>query len=283
MIVDEAGPEAPGAGRVIGVERWIPLPHGNAFARVVLDHERPGVRVAARLSAVADVAPLTARIRRWFDLDADAAAIDLALGADDLLGPLVRRTPGIRIPGSVDARETLMRTIVGQQISLAAARTVLGRLAADVHELGDTSPLSSPDGLLPFPTADEIARHGPAVLRGPERRVRTIVATAEALASGELELDVGLSTSELRDRLLGMPGIGPWTADYVALRVLGSPDLLLDSDLVLLRTLNSMGVASTARGAAALGDRWAPWRSYATLHLWRAAPPAQRRAPAGRP
>jgi AraC family transcriptional regulator of adaptative response / DNA-3-methyladenine glycosylase II len=260
--------------RPAGVERWIELPHGAAFVRVMLDAERPGVLVSARLAALADVAPLTARIRRWFDLDADAAAIDAALGADPLLAPLVSATPGIRIPGSVDASETLVRTIVGQQISLPAARTVLGRLAADLHD-----PVAAEE-LLRFPTAEAIAERGSIVLRGPERRVRTIIATAEALASGDLALDVGLSSAELRDRLLRMPGIGPWTADYVALRVLGSPDLLLDTDLVLLRSLSARGAASTPREAAALGRRWAPWRSYATLHLWRAAPPPTRRTPA---
>ena len=281
MIVEGAVAESAVAStaRVVGVERWIALPHGDALVRVMLDDERAGVRVSARLGALADVAPLTARIRRWFDLDADAAAIDLALSADPILGPLVQRAPGIRIPGSVDAAETLLRTIVGQQISLPAARTVLGRLATDLHDDSTSVTLTQTDGLLRFPTAESIARDGAAVLRGPERRVRTIVHTAQALASGELTLDVGLSTVELRERLLRMPGIGPWTADYVALRVLGSPDLLLDTDLVLLRTLSTLGAASTPRQAAALGERWAPWRSYATLHLWRAAPPPRRRTP----
>ncbi|MFN4001985.1 DNA-3-methyladenine glycosylase 2 family protein [Microcella sp.] len=261
------------AGALVGVERWIDLPRGPALVRVELDDERAGVRVSAALAALGDVAPLTARIRRWFDLDADAAAIDAALGADPLLGPLVAANPGVRIPGSVDAAETLLRTIVGQQISLPAARTVLGRLAADLDDESVPGPLRR------FPSAALIAQHGANVLRGPTRRVRTIIDTAEALASGELVLDVGLTTSELRERLLRMPGIGPWTADYVALRMLGSPDLLLDTDLVLLRTLRAHGAASTPREAALLGVRWAPWRSYATLHLWRAAPPAQRRAP----
>ncbi len=259
-----------------GVERWIELPHGPALVRVTLDPERPGVRVSARLAALADVAPLTARIRRWFDLDADAAAIDAELGGDAVLAPLVARAPGIRIPGSIDPAETLLRTIVGQQISLPAARTLLGRLAADLSELGEPVEPVGPGDLRRFPSAELIARHGAAVLRGPERRVRTVVETAQALASGELVLDVGLTTAELRERLLRMPGIGPWTADYVALQVLGSPDLLLDTDLVLLRTLRSMGIATTSREAAALGERWAPWRSYATMHLWRAAPLAHR-------
>jgi len=254
----------------IGVERWITLPQGAALTRVTLDPQRAGVRVSARLAALADVGALTARIRRWFDLDADAAAIDATLGHDPLLGPLVAHTPGIRIPGSADPAETLLRTIMGQQISLPAARTMQGRLAA---YLGDPA---EPGALLRFPTPTQIARQGAEVLRGPERRVRTIIDTAEALATGALVLDVGLTTAELRERLVRMPGIGPWTADYVAMRVLGSPDLLLHTDLVVLRSLHARGAAASPRETATLGERWAPWRSYATLHLWRGAPPAHR-------
>ena len=277
LVDDSAGADGTHAGTLAGIERWVTLPHGPALVRVVLDAERTGVRVSAKLAALADVAPLTARIRRWFDLDADAEAIDAALRTDALLGPLVTTLPGIRIPGAVDPAEALLRTIVGQQISLPSARTMLGRLAAKLG--GVTAPEGSTladSGLLPFPSAELIARHGAEVLRGPARRMRAVVNTAEALATGTLVLDVGLSTAELRDRLLRMPGIGPWTADYVALRVLGSPDLLLDTDLVVLRTLRAYGAAATPSEAAALGARWAPWRSYATLHLWRAAPPAER-------
>lgn len=262
-----------------GVRRWISLPHGPAFVHVALDAERAGVRCTATLAAMADVAPLTARIRRWFDLDADSAAIDEALGRDALLGPLVAASGGIRIPGAVDAAETLLRTIVGQQISLPAARTVLGRLAADLHAIGSAGDPSIGAELRPFPSAALIAEHAAAVLRGPGRRVRTIITVAEALATGALTIDVGMAAADLRSRLIGMPGIGPWTADYVAVRVLGSPDILLADDLVLLRTLRALGSASTAREATSLGQRWAPWRTYATLHLWRASMPLARATP----
>jgi AraC family transcriptional regulator of adaptative response / DNA-3-methyladenine glycosylase II len=265
-----AARKAPAASAPIGVERWITLPQGPALTRVTLDPQRPGVQVSARLAAIDDVGALAARIRRWFDLDTDAAAIDAALSRDPLLRPLVARTPGIRIPGSADPAETLLRTIMGQQISLPAARTMQGRLAAYLDDPAD------PGALLRFPTPTQIAHRGAEVLRGPERRVRTIIDTAEALATGALVLDVGLTTAELRERLVRMPGIGPWTADYVAMRVLGSPDLLLHTDLVVLRSLRVRDAAATPREAAELGKRWAPWRSYANLHLWRAAPPAHR-------
>lgn len=256
------------------VRRWVALPHGPALVRVRLDAERPGVVCTASVTAISDLAPLVARVRRWFDLDADAAAIDEALGADALLGPLVRAQPGIRIPGAVDPAETLLRTIVGQQISLPAARTVLGRLAADLDALDGRAPVA---GLRSFPSAERIAQHGSAVLRGPATRIRTILGVAEALATGALTIDVGMPAAELTARLKALPGIGPWTAGYVTMRVLGAPDILLADDLVLLRSLRAAGAADTARMAAALGERWAPWRSYATLHLWRSAPPAARR------
>lgn len=254
------------------VERLMQLPGGEAHVRVVLDREKPGVRVSARLATLSDLQPLTARVRRWFDLDADSPAIDLQLRQHDVLAPLVKGAPGIRIPGSVDAGETLLRTMVGQQISLAAARTVLGRLAADLAEpTGDGQPS---DILRRFPSPDLIASNGLSVLRGPRARVHAIHAAASALATGELELDVGLRTTEMRSRLMRLPGVGPWTADYVTMRVLGSPDLLLATDLVLLRSLRERGAAASAAEATRLGEDWAPWRSYATLHLWRAASPS---------
>jgi len=204
------------------------------------------------------VATLVARVRRMFDLDADSIAIDEALSSDPALAPLVAAVPGIRIPGSLDTHETLFRTLVGQQISVAAARTVLGRLTA---ELGT-------DGL--FPTAGQFAENGRSALRGPATRIDTIMRVAEALAGGELVLDVGTPVDEFTARLEAMPGIGPWTAGYLAMRVLGSPDILLSGDLVMVQGATRLGIAATSRQLAGYGIRWAPWRSYAGLHLWRA-------------
>ena len=263
-----------GEGAEAAIDRLVRLPHGAARITLRLDLDRPGVLCTAALGTIADLAPLVARIRRWFDLDADAVAIESALGADALLGPLVAASPGIRIPGAIDAEEALIRTIVGQQISLPAARTMLGRLAADLDEAEGLTPGRE---LRPFPTAERIAANGGAVLRGPASRQRTVLSTARALANGELVLDVGMPAAELRSQLIALPGIGPWTADYVTMRVLGNPDVLLAEDLVLQRTLRSLGAANTAREARVLGERWAPWRSYATLHLWRAAPAIVRR------
>ncbi len=241
-------------------ERSVRLPHGRAHVSIELDSTGTGIRCTARLESVADVATLVARVRRLFDLDADSFAIDEALSADPTLAPLVAATPGIRLPGSLDAEETLFRTLIGQQISVAAARTVLGRLTADLGT----------DGL--FPTAAQLAEHGREVLRGPASRIRTIVGVAEALASGDLVLDLATPVDEFEANLVRLPGVGPWTAGYLALRVLGSPDVLLASDLVILQSAAALGLPGSTRALEAHGVRWAPWRSYAALHLWRARP-----------
>jgi AraC family transcriptional regulator of adaptative response / DNA-3-methyladenine glycosylase II len=245
--------------------RPLALPHGRADVTVRLDPERPGVIVTAALASLADVPALSSRVRRMFDLDADSVAIDEALASDPVLAPLVADVPGIRIPGSAGGAETLFRTLIGQQISVAAARTVVGRLVA---ELGD-----GPDGAKLFPSAAVIAEQGGAVLRGPANRVATIIRVADAVAGGTLRLDLETPASELRAQLLALPGVGPWTADYLALRALGNPDTFLESDLVIRQSAQALGLPGAPRVLAARAEAWAPWRSYAAMQLWRHRPP----------
>ncbi|MES2169385.1 MAG: Ada metal-binding domain-containing protein [Actinomycetota bacterium] len=247
------------AGDGMGFRRLVRLPGGIADLELTLQGAG-AVECTVKLATLSDLSTLVSRVRRFLDLDADSVAIDEALSADLTLAPLVRATPGIRLPGSLDAEEALFRTMIGQQISVAAARTVLGRLAA---ELGEAPGL--------FPTATQLAEHGREVLRGPASRTAAIVGVAEAVATGDLVLDVGLTLDELTERLVALPGVGPWTAGYLAMRVLGSPDVLLTTDLVMLASATRLGLPSTARGFADHGQRWAPWRSYAGMHLWRTA------------
>lgn len=248
--------------------RALRLPHGPAVVRLELagTAEAPAVQCDATLTDVADLAPLVARVRRLLDLDADAAAIDAALAADPALAPSVRSAPGLRVPGAVDAEEIVFRALIGQQISVPAARTALTRLT---DALGEPVELDGFTRL--FPTAAAIAAEGRSVLRGPARRIDAIVGVARALADGSLLIDVGEARDDLEARLLALPGIGPWTAGYIALRVLGSPDLLLTGDLALRQGAARLGLPAEARALAAHGARWAPWRSYAGMHLWRAA------------
>ena len=239
--------------------RPLRLPGGRAEVEVRLpttengrmDARGPSVLLTARLAALSDLPVLTSRIRRMFDLDADSVAIDAHLSRDPDLAPLVATVPGIRIAGSADGEEALFRTLVGQQISVAAARTVLGRI---VEHFGD------------FPTAAQLAEHGHEVLRGPPARVEAIRRVAEVVAAGELPLGPATPVAELRERLLALPGVGPWTADYLAMRALGHPDAFPATDLVLKQSAAALGIADSPRPS------WAPWRSYAALHLWRARP-----------
>ncbi|MEJ3403336.1 AlkA N-terminal domain-containing protein [Rathayibacter sp. YIM 133350] len=262
-----------GVRAVAGVEAWdgvtyarsVALPHGPASVRLRVDEGsgNPAIACEATLSSLADLMPLVGRIRRLLDLDADADAIDAALAADPALAASVAAVPGMRVPGSVDADETLFRALVGQQVSVASARTTLGRLAEALGEPFDSGVL--------FPTAAAIAENGSAVLRGPAARVGAMLGVAERLADGRLRLDVGMSTAELTATLQALPGIGPWTAGYVAMRVLGSPDILLTSDLAIRQGADRLGLPAQERALAARGAAWAPWRSYAGIHLWRAA------------
>ncbi|MDF2555114.1 MAG: alkA, partial [Microbacterium sp.] len=228
-------------------------------------------RLQAELTALRDLSALIARVRRLFDLDADPVAIDEALAAHPELRSLVARVPGVRLPAAMDADEMLVRAMVGQQISVASARTVLGRLTSELGEVVDTA--RGPAVL--FPTPDAIAARGADVLRGPGARVRAIVGAATALADGTLRIGPGDDPDELRAHLLALPGVGPWTADYVRMRVLGDPDVLLPGDVAARSGAAAAGIPADARGLTEWATRTAPWRSYLMAHLWYAAPVTQ--------
>ena len=253
-----------GAHSVAGLERF---EHGK-FTRVlrapggpVLVSLSPGdgaVLCRVRLHDTRDLVTVVARVRRLLDLDADPIATDTALSTDDGLAPLVRKRPGLRSPGAVDGFETAVRTVVGQQISVSGARTVLARIVAEHGE-----PAFAGEPWMLFPSAERLSEIDPATLPMPRSRGRTVSALAGAVAGGALDLDPGADRDEMRAALLAMPGIGPWTADYLRMRTMSDPDVLLDSDLIVRRSAADLGVELS-------GGRpeWAPWRSYATYHLW---------------
>ena len=241
--------------------RALSTPHGHVIVSATLHEDH--VDAAVRAGDLRDLGPTIHRLRRLLDLDADAEAVDDALADDAEIGPLVATWPGIRVPGAVDGFETLIRTMVGQQISLAAARTHVGRLVTTLGTPIDAAPDLPVTHL--FPTAEAIAERGHEVLRGPRRRVAAIVGVAQTVADGALSLHPAMESAELRQALLAQPGIGRWTADYVAMRLLRDPDVLLDTDLVLRRHADALGVDLTET------SRWSPWRSYVSMHLWRDA------------
>lgn len=247
--------------------RTLRLPGGPAWFALRLD-AAGRVRLRAKLTHVRDLPVLVARVRRLFDLDADPAAVDAALAAHPALAPRVAAIPGIRVPGAVDAHEMLIRAMIGQQVTVAAATTALSALTAALGE-----PVAGFDRLdRMFPTMAAIAEHGADVLRGPAARIRAITGAAAAVADGSLVLTSGDDGSAQRAALLARPGIGPWTADYVRMRVLGDPDITLPGDVAVRAGAAAVGLPADPRGYADWAARTAPWRSYLTAHLWRAAP-----------
>jgi AraC family transcriptional regulator, regulatory protein of adaptative response / DNA-3-methyladenine glycosylase II len=238
--------------------RALRLPGGPAI--VEISDGAGYVRCRVRLSDQRDLVAAVARVRRLLDLDADPVAVDDALRLDSRLLPLVDARPGLRSPGAVDGFEMAMRAIVGQQISVSGARTLLGRIAATYGEATfDGEPL----GLFPSPAA--FADVDPVDLPMPRARGATVLALARALLAGAVTLDPGADRASTRSAVLGVTGIGPWTADYVRMRAVGDPDVLLETDLGVRRMAASLGIE-----IAENGRRWAPWRSYVNHHLWAA-------------
>lgn len=266
----------PGVEHVQGrtYSRSLRLPAGSGMVRLEFppDETGPGRRThvdaVLQLEHLSDLAPAVDRCRRLLDADADPVGIDAALAADPALAAAVADMPGLRLPGAVDGPETVIRAMLGQQISVAAARTAGAKLAA---RIGERPAVADEKISLLFPSSAAIAALGAEAIGGPRRRAATIVDTAAAMAAGELAVDAGRRTSDLMAALVARPGIGPWTAGYVAMRVLGDPDILLDGDLVLRQGAALVGVPATDREFGVAGRRWSPFRSYAGMHLWRMA------------
>jgi AraC family transcriptional regulator of adaptative response / DNA-3-methyladenine glycosylase II len=281
-----------------GYARTLALPHGPGTVSLGITGD--GVDALLRLTDLRDVGAALNRVRRLTGADAAPAAVDEVLAADPALAPAVRATPGIRMPGAVDGPELVLRALLGQQVSVAAARTAAGRLAAalgtELPAALSPGPLAAGDlrhdVTLPrsirgnvtssrtreadalsrlFPTPAQVAERGAEVLGGPRRRVAAILGAAAAMASGDLRVHAGRDLAELSRELQALPGIGPWTAGYVAMRVLGATDVLLSTDLMVRRGAQALGLPDAAPALEAHSARWRPWRSYAAMHLWRAS------------
>lgn len=248
--------------------RTLDLPHGAGVVRLELpDVAEAGETAFATatftLEDLRDTAAAVERTRRLLDADCDPVAVAEAFAGDPVVGPLARRRPGLRVPGHVHGAELAVRAVLGQQVSVAGARTVAARLVA-----AHGQPLAEPrEGLTHlFPAPAAIAALDPGDLPMPRARGRALTALCGALAEGSIRLDRGADRGEVRRSLLAIPGIGPWTADYVALRALGHPDVFLPADIGTRDALTLLGHDPTR--AAELAESWRPWRSYAQLHLW---------------
>lgn len=237
--------------------RTLRLPHGTAVLELSPRADHVGCQL--RLSDLRDLTAAVQRCRRLLDLDADPDAVDTQLRRDPHLGPLVAQFPGRRVPGSVDPAETAIRTVIGQQVSVAGARTLAARLVAATGEA-----LASPDGGLThlWPTPAALAEAPEVAMSMPASRRRTIRGLGAALAEGTVDLDPGVDRDDAERRLLALPGIGPWTASYIRMRGLGDPDVMLAKDLAIDRVLHDFGVTPDQLAT------WQPWRSYAVMHLW---------------
>jgi AraC family transcriptional regulator, regulatory protein of adaptative response / DNA-3-methyladenine glycosylase II len=258
----------PGVEEVEGgtYRRSLVLPHGTGVAE--LTPATGHLQAKLRLSDFRDLTAAVARCRRLFDLDADSVAVDEVLAADPALAPLVRAVSGIRVPGAVDGDELAVRAVLGQQVSVAAARRVAARL---VQAYG--KPLDTPVGGVThvFPTSDVLAAVDPRDFPMPARRQRTMHELTARLGDGQIRLDPGADRAEVERALTEIPGIGSWTAGYVRMRALADPDVFLVGDLGVRHGLVWAGLPNDSAAATKVAEAWRPWRSYAQMHFWTSA------------
>jgi AraC family transcriptional regulator of adaptative response / DNA-3-methyladenine glycosylase II len=254
----------------------------DGYARVIGDAGRPGwLRVSAwpggepalklevHGAAPGRLLDIVNRVRRMFDLDADPQAIREALSVDARLKPLLRARPGLRLPSGWDGFEIAVRAVIGQQVSVAAARTVAARLA---QRFGAPLPEGFAHGLGHFfPTPEALAEADLSAAGLTRARADTVRVVARALLEERVDFRAERKLEDFVARWVALPGIGPWTAHYVALRALGHPDAFPAEDLVLQRALPDDGMRLTAKALCARAEAWRPWRGYAVLHLWRDA------------
>ncbi len=245
--------------------RTLRLACGNGI--VSLTPRPDHVHCELTLDDFRDLSTAIARCRRLLDLDADPEAVVDALSPDPHLSALVAKAPGQRIPRTVDEDELALRVVIGQQISVKAARTHAGRLAAAYG-----SPIDDANGSLSrvFPNVRQLAEIDTTHLAFPKPRQRTFMAVVRALADGDVALHPGCDWNRARQQLLALPGIGPWTTEMIAMRGLGDPDAFPVTDLGVLLAAKTVGLPGDGRALAEHSRRWRPWRAYATQHLWTA-------------
>ena len=223
----------------------------------------PSARRRTRLPEPSSLIPVA---RRLLDLDADPAVIDAALSSDPALRPLVRATPGIRVPGAADGFELAVRAILGQQVSVRAARDVRRPDRRGERRRGSNGPSTASRICSRPPSSSPQAPCGSIGLT--TARAATLQRLAELVASGELDLSGSADREATTERLLAVPGIGPWTAAYIAMRALRDPDAFPVGDLGVRLGFEALGLPSAPADTLAYAERWRPWRAYAVMHLW---------------
>jgi len=255
--------------------RTVLLPRSRGIIELKPLEQTHAVRLRLQLTDLSDLSLLVQQCRSLFDLDAIPAAIAEVLALDPLLAPLVRARPGLRVPGTVSGFELAVRAIVGQQVSVAGARTLAGRLVAALGE-----PVDQPQGTLThfFPTPQAMAHADVQGLGLTGNRVTALQGLAQAIVEEGLVLDRGADREHTMARLQQIPGVGPWTASYIAMRALGDPDAFPVGDHRLRRALSQQGLVTNVRSIERRAESWRPWRAYGAHHLWASlsSPPASK-------
>jgi AraC family transcriptional regulator of adaptative response / DNA-3-methyladenine glycosylase II len=270
----------PGVERVEGGTYWRTLEEEGVVGAVSVHHDAERRELVARVFS-AEPLPLIRvgeRVRRLFDLSADPEAIGAELGHDERLRKLLRVRPGVRVPGAWDPFEIAVRAVLGQQVTVRGARTLAGRVVASAG-----SPLPAvpgiPEGLThTFPAPEALRSAGLGGLGLTGARERALRALAEAVAVGDVALDGSVDPAEAVAGLEALPGLGPWTACYVAMRGLGEPDAFPEGDLGLRRALAANGALPSPRELHRASEAWRPWRAYAAILLWSGDPGPRRPA-----
>ncbi len=239
----------------------------RGWLTVSADPTRAALRATISTSLAGALLAVVTRLRRLFDLDAEPAVIAAHLARDPRLAAHVRARPGLRVAGTFDVFEAAARAVLGQQVSVGAAGTLAGRMAAQLGEAIET-PHAALDRV--FPAADVVARRAAAslaaALRIPARRAEALRVIAHAVSNGTLALEAAHvdDPTRLIEQIVALPGMGPWTAHALAMRALGWPDAFPEGDLVLRKALGGI----SGRRARALAEPWRPWRAYGATHLW---------------
>jgi AraC family transcriptional regulator, regulatory protein of adaptative response / DNA-3-methyladenine glycosylase II len=258
----------PGVERVDerGYARTIATDTGHAFVCVRPLEGQDALELRVRGAEPAALFQISATARRAFDLSADPARIAQAFRSDELLAPLLKKRPGLRIPGAWDPFECAVRAVLGQQVSVAAACTLAARLVARTGRAIE----QGADGLTHlFPAPKALAAANLDGLGITGARIAALHALARAVEAGTV--DFSAPVEDVTAALAALPGFGDWTAQYIALRALGEPDAFPAADLILRRMAADGAEALSTRALEARAESWRPWRGYAVLHLWRAA------------
>ena len=242
----------------------------SGLVSVESDPARDALIARVRFAGGPPIPPITDRLRALFDVDADMTSIEATLQSDRKLKALRGEMAGVRVPGTWDPFELSVRAIIGQQVTVAAARTLLGRLCEQFGEtLGALITRTTGAPSRAFPKPDALAESDIARIGIPRRRAESVRALAFAVANGDIALNALNRRQDLEQQLLELPGIGRWTVGYIGMRALKNPDAFPVGDVALLKAARALDIASSSAELEREAERWRPWRAYAAVRLWR--------------